>query len=138
MKRLMFIVLSLLAFSSVVQAQTAINWEPVSDPEELRVLFSGNTYGGLDWIWHFRSDGKLGSFQYDTISIREWTITEVGEICFAVFTMPDKIIRCETVQKSDTSPLRLRMVSDIGKFEMAPKEAPKELIDALVERAGSE
>lgn len=119
-------------------AQTNAEWRVISDESELRELISGKLLEGTYWTYYFRADGKMGYKQYDFISVREWKISEGGEICMAVFSRPEKIIDCETVEKTNTSPTEYRMTSEIGVFEFSLQNPTDELVNAVLDRAGPE
>jgi hypothetical protein len=62
--RVLTVAAALLAFSAPpTQAQDAKDWVDIKDPQELRALYSNNTFKGKDWMdrpWvgHYRSDGQ--------------------------------------------------------------------------------
>ncbi len=130
--------LALILSISLSKAQSDPKWNGVTDPNELDNLIRGKALDGMSWIFYFRGDGKLASSHYDSMTVREWSITDEGEICYAVFSMPDKIIRCETIEKSTAAPPRYRMVTNIGIFEFEFRDPPEEHVKAIMDRAGPE
>lgn len=129
-------VIGLAVAANSIQAQSSETWQLIENPNEISELIKGKALGGKDWIFYFRSDGKVASMQYDSITVREWSITQSGKVCYAVFSMPDKIIRCETIENTNSSPQRYRMVNEYGVFEFEVKNPPTDLVNAIVEKAG--
>jgi len=125
-------------FTNLSRAQSNTSWQLITDSNELTELIKGKALGSKDWIFYFRGDGKLASMQYGSMTVREWSVTENGEVCYAVFSMPDKIIRCGTVEKATSSQPRYRMITESGSFEFEIKAPPADLVNAIIERAGPE
>ena len=121
--------------------QSEQGWINVDNPEELRRLISGRKMqAGEYWSYFFRADGKMAYSQdgYDSISVREWTINEKGELCLSVFKQPNRIIDCPTIQRTNTSPFSYRIRGVTGNQSIQFVDPTKDLIDAIEKTVGAE
>ena len=124
--------------ASVAYGQTEPQWINIEDPDELRELVSGKAIGDKSWVAYFRADGIMAFLMQGSISIRRWSIDDNGKLCEAVYSLPDRIINCLTYQRTTSHPVQYRVQTsyDWSKFRVFD-EPPKSLVDALVERTGT-
>jgi hypothetical protein len=135
--------ITVLAFFGIISFSTTVaqehqEWMAIADPAELRELVSGQALDGRYWKFYFRADGKMAYSKNDFISVREWSITDAGKLCYSVFSLPDRIIECHTVERTAELPATYRFKSETEEFVIEFSAPAKDLIDAVTERAGSE
>ena len=126
--------------ASVAQGQTEPQWINIEDPDELRELVSGKAIGNKGWVEYFRADGNTAQLDYGSIAIRKWSINDNGKLCTAVYSLPDHTITCITFQRTTSDPAQYRIqfiIGEVRNFRVFD-EPPKSLVDALVERTGSD
>ena len=115
----------------------AESWITVDDPEEVRQIIGDMALDGKYWKYYFRSDGRMAYEQDGFISVREWTINEDGTICMSIYSMPEKIVGCETLSRNDDTPAQYRLEHEIGLSAVDIITPDQALIDAVLERAGA-
>ncbi len=115
----------------------AETWTVVGDPAEVHQLVVDRALDGKYWKYYFRSDGRMAYEQDGFISVREWTINDDGTICMNIYSMPDKIVGCETLSRTDETPARYRLEGQTGLSAVEFVAPDQSLIDAALERAGA-
>ena len=125
-----------LAISTQAPAQGDTEWIPIDDAGEVRALIAGKELNGGYWRFYFRADGKMAYEQADFISFREWSIDDDGAISMSIYSMPDKIIDCQSIEGTEDSAPRYRIRAANGNFEIEITEPSGELVSALLEKAG--
>jgi hypothetical protein len=113
-------------------------WVTIDNPVEIRELISGRALDGEYWKFYFRADGVMGYTKNNFPSVRGWTITEDGRLCYSVYSMPERIIDCDRIQQTQGSPTSYRFKSETNEFPIEFSAPAQELIDAVTERAGPE
>lgn len=116
----------------------AQEWEKITNPEELRELLSGKEMDGKYWVYYFRPDGKMAYLVYDFMSVREWAIKDNGDLCLNVYSMPDRIIDCFTIDQTSSDPKQHRITGKTGVFIIKFTEPSERLVNAVMEKAGPE
>ncbi len=132
--KLVLAVIALMPMPVVAQAE--VPWTTISDSAELRQLVSGRALDGKYWKFYFRADGVMAYSRNDFPSVRGWNITPDGRLCFHVYQMPDRVIDCQTVQRTDGEPPQYRFASETSDFPIRFSEPDQDLIDAVSNRAG--
>lgn len=113
------------------------SWARIDDPDEVRRLVSNVVADGKYWKFYFRSDGKMAYEQGGFTSFREWKVSPEGEICMSIYAMPEKILSCQTIQRSRDEPVRYRMrQKDHVTADVQLVEPDQAIVDALNEKAG--
>ncbi len=120
-----------------MHGQAEPQWINIEDPDEVRELVAGKAIKGYV-VDYFRADGNMAQLAYDSIAIRKWSINDNGKLCMAVYSLPDRIITCYTFQRTTSDPAQYRFKLNYGVFNFQVlDEPPKRLVDALVERTGT-
>ena len=138
-----FVKLGLLLSAGIAIPISAIaqDWEPINNPDELRQLLNGKGLDGEDFADYYRADGAMGYFnkQYSTTVIRKWVVGENGEICMYIFVKPDKLVSCQTVERSavDSDLIRLTISGRGYSVQARLTNTPlQDLVDAVTKTAG--
>ncbi len=124
--------------ASPMHGQAEPQWINIEDPDEVRELVAGKAIGDKGWVEYFRADGNMAELAHDSMAIRKWSINDNGKLCTAVYSLPDRIITCYTFQRTTSDPAKYRVQFNegVGNFKVFD-EPPKRLVDALVERTGT-
>lgn len=123
-----------LSFSAGYAQQKS--WSPIGDSNEVRQFISDKTLDGKYWKFYFRSDGKMAYEQDGFTSFREWTINADGAICMNIYGMPDKVLECQVLSRTDGKPVQYRLEHPRGSSEFQIAEPDQSMIDALLQKAG--
>jgi len=97
---------ALFAFSAPpTLAQDAKVWVDIKDPQELRALYSNNTFKGKDWMdrpWvgHYRADGQRAMLFEGGRYPRTWQVKGDDQVCVKALTGP----ACYRFQRHRTKP----------------------------------
>ena len=129
------------AFTGALSSSAATGsdkWVDIDDPAEIRELITGRGLDGKYWKYYFRADGIMAYSRNDFPSVREWSITDDGRLCYAVYSLPDRIISCDRIQRSRQLPTEYRFTTETGDFPIEFSDPAQDLIDAVTERAGPE
>ena len=125
---------------SVSSAQAETQWVAVTDPDEVRELVNGRTLVSTYWKYYYRSDGNMAYYdpRISTMTIRKWNIDDKGRVCSAVYSKPDRVIDCLTIQRASDDPTSYQMKynSGLNKFEFFD-EPPENMSSALNKTAGA-
>jgi len=125
--------------SSVASAQAETEWVAITDPDEVRELVNERTLDGKYWKYYYRNDGNMAYYYPETnaMTVRKWNIDDKGRVCSAVYSKPDRVIDCVTIQRASDDPASYQMKSRIGlsKFEFFD-EPPENMSSALNKTAG--
>ncbi len=132
--KLVLAILPIMPLTAVAQADPT--WTTISDPAELRQLVSGRALDGKYWKFYFRADGIMAYSRNEFPSVRGWNITSDGRLCFHVYQLPDRVIDCQTVQRTDGESPQYRFASETSEFPIQFSEPDQKLIDAVSNRAG--
>ena len=124
-----------LSFSAAYAQQES--WHQIGDPNEVRQFISDKTLDGKYWKFYFRSDGKMAYNQNGFTSFREWTINADGAICMNIYGMPDKVLECQVLWRTDGKPVQYRLEHPRGISEFTIAEPDQSMIDALLQKAGA-
>ncbi len=134
-----FLVVTTFAGSlSSAPGDTTDDWITIDNPDEIRELISGRALDGEYWKFYFRADGVMGYSKNNFPSVRGWSITEDGKLCYSVYSMPDRIIDCDRIQRTQSSPATYRFKSETREFPIRFSAPAQDLIDAVAQRAGPE
>ena len=126
-----------LASSLAITNSRADSWQKMDDPNEISQLISDKMMDGRYWRFYFRSDGKMAYEQGGFTSVREWKINAEGKICMNIYSMPDKVLSCETMSRTDGTPVQYRLEGKTGKSEVQIVDPDQALVEAVVEKAGA-
>lgn len=132
------VVASLLWAPLTTHGEQSEQWETINDPEELRELVSGRALDGEYWKFYFRADGIMAYSKNSFPSVRGWSITDDGRLCYSVYSLPNRIIDCHSIQRTGSSPAKYRFTSETEDFPIEFSVPARELMDAVKERAGPE
>jgi hypothetical protein len=136
--------IELIAFAFVVSLSTETiaeehqEWVTIDNPRELRELVSGRALDGKYWKFYFRADGVMAYSKNNFPSVREWNVSDDNKLCYSVFSLPDRIIHCHTIQRTRESPTLYRFESETEEYLIEFSTPAKDLVDAVNERAGPE
>ena len=130
--------LLLLVLPLTAAAAAASEWKAHSDPAEVLDLVKGKTR-----IQYYRADGNMIEHfsDYDSNTIRKWSVREDGRLCWYIFSMPERTIDFAAIQRSseDTDVLRYKWENAQGEPPLEFAEQPTvEMIRALDKAAGPE
>ena len=117
------------------------HWITITDPDEVRMLVSGRTLDGGSWQEYYRADGKMAYLYLpeDSLVVREWRIDDDGGLCTSVYSRPEYVVDCYTLQRSAAEPVEYRHTHKMGVSKFRFLDAfPKRLSDAIAEKAGAE
>ena len=121
-----------------MHGQAEPQWINIEDPDEVRELVAGKAIGAIDYVQYFCADGNMAELARGLMVIRKWSINDNGKLCTALYSLPDRIIDCYTFQRTTSDPAQYRFKLNYGVFNFqVSDEPPKRLVDALVERTGT-
>jgi hypothetical protein len=125
--------------SLVASAQAETEWVAITEPDEVRELVNEKTLDGKYWKYYYRNDGNMAYYYPSTnsMTVRKWYIDDKGKVCSAIYSKPDRVIDCVTIQRASDDPTSYRMKGNFGltKFEIFD-EPPENMSSALSKTAG--
>ena len=118
-------------------------WNDITDPTEVRALVYGKAIDGMHIRQYYRQDGNSashtgGPHAADAMAVRKWMISDDGKLCFAPFTLPDRLVEWYTFQSTsgNSRKFRIRSLTGFHNFEMIDT-IPKDLAEAVEMKAGA-
>lgn len=118
-------------------AQNEVGWVALTDADEVRQLVTGMTLDGKYWKHFYRADGNASYYHVDSgsMSVRKWDVKDDGSLCIYVFQVPDRVIDCFTILRSDGAETKyeLKWGSGSNAFELGepPPEGMVQIIDEI-------